>query len=167
MWGEAVPLGENIRIQAAEGYRGAFLELRPGLYLVAELRTQGMDGEFGRKVQVKDVTDEIVRVTDQALDAIFPRRRAQKQAERDERKRRKAMALREREQARREREQREAATRTPALPAPQAQRALPAPQAQRALPAPSQSSLTRGTARWLDEEFDDYDTYRILEEERR
>ena len=35
-------------------------------------------GEFGRKVQVKDVTDEIVRVTDQALDAIFPRRRSQK-----------------------------------------------------------------------------------------
>ncbi len=49
LWSEAVPLGENIRIQAADGYRGAFLELRPGLYLVAELRDER--GEFGRKVQ--------------------------------------------------------------------------------------------------------------------
>ncbi len=167
LWGEAVPLGENIRIQAAEGYRGAFMELRPGLYLVAELRTEGMEGEFGRKVKVKDVTDEIVRVTDKALDAIFPRRRAQKQSERDERKRREALARREREQAIREREQREAAQRARALPAPRAQRALPAPQTQQALPAPQQSSLPRGAARWLDEDFDDYTTYRIPEEERR
>ncbi len=160
LWSEAVPLGENIRIQAADGYRGAFMELRPGLYLVAELRTQGMEGEFGRKVQVKDVTDEIVRVTDQALDAIFPRRRSQKRADRDEARRRAELARREQEQARRDRERadRERADREAAARATQA-RALPAPQSQqRALPEPRRSpSLPRGAARWLEADFEDYD----------
>lgn len=155
LWSEHVPLGENIRIQAADGYRGAFLELRPGLYLVAELRDER--GEFGRKVQVKDVTDEIVRVTDQALDAIFPRRRSQKRADRDEARRRADLARREQEQARRERQraERERAEREAAARAAQS-RALPAPQ-QRALPAPQSSSLPRGSARWLDADFEDYD----------
>ncbi len=165
LWSEAVPLGENIRIQAADGYRGAFMELRPGLYLVAELRTDGPEGEFGRKVQVKDVTDEVMRVTDKALDAIFPARRAQKQSSRDDARRRAELARREQAQARREREQ---AEREAAARAAQA-RALPAPQAQLALPAPRQSALPRGAARWLDEDYQDEELagYRLLEERRR
>ena len=166
LWSEAIALGENIRIQAADGYRGAFLELRPGLYLVAELRTDGLEGEFGRKVQVKEVTDEVMRVTDKALDSIFPGRRAHKQGGGDDTRRRADLARREQEQARREREiaEREAAAR-----AAQA-RALPAPQAQLALPAPRQSALPRGTARWLDEDYDDDSGLagcRIREEQRR
>lgn len=147
LWSEAVALGENMRIQAADGYRGAFLELRPGLYLVAELRDER--GEFGRKVEARDVTNEIVRVTDQALDAIFPRRRAQKQADRDEARRREQLARREQELARQQREQaqREAAARA------SSPRALPAP-AQRALAAPQQSALPRGAARWLDDDLE-------------
>jgi len=158
LWSEAVALGENLRIQAADGYRGAFMELRPGLFLVAELRTDGLEGEIGRKVQLKDVTDEIVRVTDKALDTIFPARRAQKQASRDEARRREQLARRERDAARQERQraERERAEREAAARAAQA-RALPAPQAQRTLPAPRQSALPRGAARWLDEDFDDYE----------
>ncbi len=132
-----MPLGEHIRIQAEQGYRGAFLELRPGLYLVAELSTTGLEGEFGRKVRTQDVTNEIVRVTDKALDAIFPKRRAQKRQQGDEARRRRELARREAE-AERQRQQQ--------LRAAQAQ-----PQ-QRALPAPQESSLPRGAARWLDED---------------
>jgi hypothetical protein len=134
-WSEAVPLGEHIRIQAEQGYRGAFLELRPGLYLVAELSTTGLEGEFGRKVKTQDVTNEIVRVTDKALDAIFPKRRAQKRQQADEVRRRQALARREAEAER----QRQRAAQAQA-------------QQQRALPAPQESSLPRGAARWLDED---------------
>jgi|GEM_PF-3523504 len=109
LWSEVVPLGENIRIQAKEGYRGAYAELRPGLYLVAELRTEGLEGEFGRKVRPEDVASEIFRVSSQALNTFMPRQQAQPQ-------------------------QAAAQPTTQALPAPQAQRALPAPQQQYAAP---------------------------------
>lgn len=166
LWGEAVPLGENIRIQAAEGYRGAFMELRPGLYLVAELRTEGMEGEFGRKVKVKDVTDEIVRVTDKALDAIFPRRREQREARKEQARQRRELQRREQAQARREREARERAEQR------RAARALPAPRQpvpeQRQLPAPRQQLLPQGAARWLDDDADEgLAGYQPCEEKRR
>lgn len=165
LWSDPVHLGENIRIQAADGYRGAFLELRPGLYLVAELTQTGMAGdEFGRKVKVQDVTNEIVRVTDKALDAIFPTRRANKRAEQDALTRRAQLVRQERELARREREaqerrareerekqEREARERSERQAAA---RALPPP-AQRQLPAPRQQLLPPGAARWLDDEAED------------
>ena len=159
LWSEPVALGENIRIQAAEGYRGAFLELRPGLYLVAELTQTGMAGDdFGRKVRVQDVTSEIVRVTDKALDAIFPARRAQKRSQRDEARRRQELRRREQAQARREREARERREREARERAERerAARALPAPE-QRQLPAPRQQLLPPGAARWLDDDSDDED----------
>ena len=105
-WSEAVPLGENIRIQAKDGYRGAYVEIRPGLYVVAELRTEGLEDEFGRKVRPEDVASEIFRVSSQALNTFMPRRQTQAQP---------AAAQ---------------PTTTQPLPAPQAQRALPAPQQQ-------------------------------------
>ena len=110
LWSEVVPLGENIRIQAKEGYRGAYMELRPGLYLVAELRTEGLEGEFGSKVRPQDVASEIFRVSSQAINSFIPRQQSQPQQ---------AAAQ---------------PTTTQALPAPQAQRALPAPQQQYAQP---------------------------------
>ncbi len=105
-WSDAVPLGENIRIQAKDGYRGAYVEIRPGLYVVAELRTEGLEDDFGRKVRPEDVASEIFRVSSQALNTFMPRRQTQAQP---------APAQ---------------PTTTQALPAPQAQRALPAPQQQ-------------------------------------
>jgi len=113
-WSEAVPLGENIRIQAKGGYRGAYVEIRPGLYVVAELRAEGLEGEFGRKVRPQDVASEIFRVSSQALNTFMPRRQAQPQQ---------AAAQ---------------PTTTQALPAPQPQRALPAPQQQYAQPQQQQ-----------------------------
>jgi dTMP kinase len=163
LWSDPVALGENIRIQAADGYRGAFLELRPGLYLVAELRDEAFRrDEFGRRVKVQDVTNEIVRVTDKALDTIFPARRANKRAEQDALTRRAQLVRRERELARKEREaaerrgreqaQREAQERQAQQ---QAARALPAPRAPLALPAPREPALPTGAARWLDEDEDE------------
>ena len=113
-WSDVVPLGENIRIQARDGYRGAYVEIRPGLYVVAELRTEGLEGEFGRKVRPQDVASEIFRVSSQALNTFMPRQQAQRQQ---------AAAQ---------------PTTSQALPAPQAQRALPAPQQQYATAAPTQ-----------------------------
>ena len=117
-WSEAVPLGENIRIQAKDGYRGAYVEIRPGLYVVAELRTEGLEGEFGRKVRPQDVASEIFRVSSQAMNAFMPRQQAQRQQ---------APAQ---------------PTPTQAVQAPQAQRALPAPQQQYATAAPQQQYAT-------------------------
>jgi len=167
LWSEPIALGENIRIQAAEGYRGAFMELRPGLYLVAELTQAGMAGDdFGRKVKVKDVTDEIVRVTDKALDAIFPRRREQREARKEQARQRRELQRREQAQARREREARERAEQR------RAARALPAPRQpvpeQRQLPAPRQQLLPQGAARWLDDDADEgLAGYQPCEEKRR
>jgi hypothetical protein len=36
-WGPAVAMGRRLRIQAAAGHRAAVIELKPGLYLVADL----------------------------------------------------------------------------------------------------------------------------------
>jgi len=143
LWSEAIALGENLQIQAAQGYRGAVLELKPGLFLVAELRDEGFAGGFGAKVQARDVTNEIMRVTERALDAILPGRKAQKQAPSDESHRRADLARREQELAARQR----------AMEQQQAQRALPAPTQTRALPAPQR--LPAGSARWLDDDADE------------
>jgi hypothetical protein len=40
-------LGPHMRLQAASGYRAGVIELRPGLFLVAEVPTQALAPEFG------------------------------------------------------------------------------------------------------------------------
>ncbi len=37
LWGERVPLGENLTLRARAGYRAAVVPWKPGLYLVAEV----------------------------------------------------------------------------------------------------------------------------------
>ena len=46
-WGPAVRMGQHIRVQAAVGHRAAVVELRPGLFLVAELPEEATRPEFG------------------------------------------------------------------------------------------------------------------------
>lgn len=46
-WGPAVRMGRNLRVQAAVGHRAAVIELKPGLFLVAELPEQATRPEFG------------------------------------------------------------------------------------------------------------------------
>lgn len=46
-WGPAVRLGRKLRIQAAVGHRAAVIDLKPGLYLVAELPEAVTRTEFG------------------------------------------------------------------------------------------------------------------------
>ena len=46
-WGPSVPMGRRLRIQAALGYRAAVIELKPGLYLVAEVPDAVTRQEFG------------------------------------------------------------------------------------------------------------------------
>ena len=46
-WGPAVSMGRRLRIQAALGYRAAVIELKPGLYLVAEVPDAVTRQEFG------------------------------------------------------------------------------------------------------------------------
>jgi len=47
VWGPSARLGRRLRIQAACGHRAAVIELRPGLYLVAELPETVAEAEFG------------------------------------------------------------------------------------------------------------------------
>jgi len=46
-WGPSVRMGHNLRIQAANGHRAAVIDLKPGLYLVAEVPEQATRPEFG------------------------------------------------------------------------------------------------------------------------
>jgi hypothetical protein len=40
-------MSRSLRIQAAQGVRAAVMELRPGLYLVAEMPEEAVQSEFG------------------------------------------------------------------------------------------------------------------------
>ena len=46
-WGPVVAMGRRLRIQAAVGHRAAVIELKPGLYLVADLPETVARTEFG------------------------------------------------------------------------------------------------------------------------
>ena len=46
-WSPPAKLGRNLRLQASQGHRAAVIELKPGLYLVAELPEQVARSEFG------------------------------------------------------------------------------------------------------------------------
>lgn len=46
-WSPAVSMGPNLRIQAAKGYRAAVIELKPGLFIVAEVPEHVARSEFG------------------------------------------------------------------------------------------------------------------------
>lgn len=46
-WSPAVTMGPNLRIQAAAGYRAAVIELKPGLFVVAEVPEHVTRSEFG------------------------------------------------------------------------------------------------------------------------
>jgi len=44
-WSPSVLLGDRLRVQAIDGYRAAVITLRPGLYLVSEVKSEAL--EFG------------------------------------------------------------------------------------------------------------------------
>ncbi len=46
-WSPNVRMGPNFRIQAAAGYRAAVIDLKPGLFIVAELPEHVVRSEFG------------------------------------------------------------------------------------------------------------------------
>lgn len=46
-WGPFVKLGRNLQLQAKARHRAAVVELRPGLYLVAEVPEKSLRPEFG------------------------------------------------------------------------------------------------------------------------
>lgn len=46
-WGPLTALGPRMRVQAAAGYRAAVIELKPGLFVVAEVPAHVVRSEFG------------------------------------------------------------------------------------------------------------------------
>jgi hypothetical protein len=46
-WGPAARMGRHLRVQAEAGHRAAVIELRPGLFLVAEVPERATRAEFG------------------------------------------------------------------------------------------------------------------------
>ena len=46
-WGPLTRMGAHLRVQAVRGTRAAVIELKPGLYLVAEVPEQSLRPEFG------------------------------------------------------------------------------------------------------------------------
>jgi hypothetical protein len=67
-WGPAVRMGRHLRVQAEVGYRAAVIELRPGLFLVAEVPERATRPDFG---VVPLLAPLILKA---ASDALGPRR---------------------------------------------------------------------------------------------
>lgn len=55
-FGPLMPMGANLRIQTSQGTRAGMIELRPGLFLVAEIPVQAARSEFGLAVLAPLVT---------------------------------------------------------------------------------------------------------------
>ena len=151
LWSKVIALGEHLQIRARRGHRAAWLELQPGLYLVAELREEGLRDELGRSVTPRQVTSELLRVTDYALDQIFPKRR-QQQA--------RALPAPQQQQPQQQQPQQQPQQQQPQQqPQQQQQRALPAPQPPQAEvvqqyavhqnTVPQDKPLPPQAARWL------------------
>ena len=63
-WSPLARMGPNFRIQAAQGYRAAVIELKPGLFVVAELPEHVARSEFGVLPLLAPL---VVRATSRAL----------------------------------------------------------------------------------------------------
>ena len=63
-WSPLARMGPNFRIQAAQGYRAAVIELKPGLFVVAELPEHVARSEFGVLPLLAPL---VIRATSRAL----------------------------------------------------------------------------------------------------
>jgi hypothetical protein len=79
-WGPVAKLNQNIRIQAGNGHRAAVMELRPGLYLVADVRDQAVlpatEGGIGAvlpMLMAKGAANAIQRVVQKRRESGKPR----------------------------------------------------------------------------------------------
>lgn len=133
-WSKAIPLGDHVQLRASKGFRAASFELKPGLWIVAELRADAF--ELG--ATARQVTDDVLRTVDRTLDTLFPARARNKEQWAEQVRQRAEVDRRERELRARESAMRAVPPAQPAGPAPVAQ--------DRALP--------RGAASWLDDEDD-------------
>ena len=73
-WSSPVMLGTRLRVQAALGFRAAVVELKPGMFLVAEMPAEATRPEFGVLPLLAPL---MVRAASKAI-----RHRAEKRAER-------------------------------------------------------------------------------------
>jgi hypothetical protein len=117
-WGPAVRMGANLRVQAAVGHRAAVIELKPGLFLVAEVPEAALRPEFGFVPLLAPM------IMNAATSAIGPITQAVQAAQ----------ANRQARPARPQRAPRQAAPA--AAPAPAAPLALPGPVAAQPAAAP-------------------------------
>ena len=65
-WSPAIKLGEHIEVRAKAPYRAASLEVKPGLFVVGELRSDALD--FG--ATPVDVTKTLLKAASKGVDAL-------------------------------------------------------------------------------------------------
>ncbi len=65
-WSQAVKLGDHIEIRAKAPYRAASLEVKPGLFVVGELRADAL--EFG--AGALDVTKSLLKAASKGVDEL-------------------------------------------------------------------------------------------------
>ncbi len=73
-WSQAIKLGDNIEIRAKAPYRAASLEVKPGLFVVGELRSDAL--EFG--AGALDVTKSLLKAASKGVDAISSKSKGSK-----------------------------------------------------------------------------------------
>lgn len=66
-WGAFLPLGDHIRVQAHDGYRAAVMQLRPGMWIVAEIPAEVKREEVGFVPLVAMLAPVIVKSAKKAL----------------------------------------------------------------------------------------------------
>jgi len=65
-WSPPILLGDRLRIQAIDGYRAAVITLRPGLYLVSEVKSESL--EFGlASLLLPLLSHQMAKVAERAL----------------------------------------------------------------------------------------------------
>ena len=65
-WSQAIKLGDNIEIRAKAPYRAASLEVKPGLFVVGELRADAL--EFG--AGALDVTKSLLKAASKGVESL-------------------------------------------------------------------------------------------------
>lgn len=77
-WGPTKTMG-SIQVRSRKGFSALMMEIKPGLYIVAQVRCdQDSFGAAGHP-PVKAIAKDALTVVDQALETIFPARKAMRE----------------------------------------------------------------------------------------
>ncbi len=73
-WGPDIEAGTNLRVRARKGFRAAVVEVKPGLYVVAEVPERAVEFGFGPLLLAPALARTLTRAMRKRQDGAAPRR---------------------------------------------------------------------------------------------